>query len=59
MTSKKENDYSHKVVKDARKFYVSEYACFTSKIVIYQDKNTVSQKMCHTVRRFQRMGFLS
>src|SRR2546421_13067823 len=28
MASKKENDYSQKVVKDARKFYVSEYACF-------------------------------
>jgi len=32
MASKKENDYSQKVVKDARKFYVSEYACFTSKM---------------------------
>jgi hypothetical protein len=26
--------------------------------VIYQDKNTVSQKMCHAVGRFQPMGFL-
>jgi len=27
--------------------------------VIYQDKNTVSQKMCHVAKRIQRMGFLS
>jgi tRNA A37 threonylcarbamoyladenosine synthetase subunit TsaC/SUA5/YrdC len=27
--------------------------------VIYQDKSTVSQKMCHATKRFQRMGFLS
>ena len=27
--------------------------------VIYQDKNTVSQKTCHTAKCFQRMGFLS
>ena len=27
--------------------------------VIYQDKNTVSQKTRHTAKRFQRMGFLS
>ena len=29
------------------------------KCVIYQDKNTVSQKMCHVAKRIQRMGFLS
>ena len=29
------------------------------KNVIYQDKNTVSQKTCHAAKRFQRMGFLS
>ena len=28
-------------------------------VVIYQDKNTVSQKMCHVAKRIQRMGFLS
>jgi hypothetical protein len=28
-------------------------------IVIYQDKNTLSQKTCHAAKRFQRMGFLS
>jgi hypothetical protein len=27
--------------------------------VIYQDKNTVSQKTCHTAKCFQRMGFLA
>jgi Pentapeptide repeats (8 copies) len=26
--------------------------------VIYQDKSTVSQKMCQAAKRFQRMGFL-
>jgi nucleoside diphosphate kinase len=26
--------------------------------VIYQDKSTVSQKMCHAAKCFQRMGFL-
>jgi hypothetical protein len=26
--------------------------------VVYQDKNTVSQKMCHAAKGFQRMGFL-
>jgi len=29
-----------------------------SLIVVYQDKNTVSQKMCHAAKGFQRMGFL-
>jgi len=28
------------------------------RIVIYQDKSTVSQKMCHAAKCFQRMGFL-
>jgi hypothetical protein len=28
-------------------------------VVIYQDKNTVSQKTCHTAKCFQGMGFLS
>jgi hypothetical protein len=31
----------------------------TEEDVIYQDKNTVSQKMCHVAKRIQRMGFLS
>jgi hypothetical protein len=48
---------AHSIVDEFNGFRMAK--SMEAEIVIYQDKNTVSQKTCYAVKRFQRMGFLS